>query len=157
MNVSTLVVEHYDWIRTKASHYYANASDAEDLASDTICKCLEYGARFDTSRDFKPWAAVIMENTYKTQYRRRQCVGFAPLGERDDFCAHNRSDHSAMLDDALVAIRRCKEQSVCVESTLLYAKGYNYEEIADIEGVGVGTVKSRIRAARSMLAEALSR
>lgn len=47
MNIDKLVVEHADWIRKKARRYYANLMDADDLAGETIYKCLSQGRKFN--------------------------------------------------------------------------------------------------------------
>ena len=41
MNIEDLVVKHAGWINKKARYYYADESDADDLASETIYKCLK--------------------------------------------------------------------------------------------------------------------
>ena len=76
MDIGELVVRHVDWIRRQARFYYTNEEDADDLASETIYKCLNQGRLFDPGRNFKPWIVAIMSNTYITQYNRRRCVMF---------------------------------------------------------------------------------
>lgn len=76
MNIEDLVVKHAGWIRRKARRYYADEFDADDLASETIYKCLSQARKFNPGMSFKPWALAIMENTYITQYNRRRCVLF---------------------------------------------------------------------------------
>lgn len=156
MNIDELVVQNAEWIRITARRYYSDPDLADDLASDTIYKCLSNAGHFDSTRSFKPWALTIMENTFKTQYNRRRCVLFTSL---DDGCTAFVPDDAgcrvAMLE-VFEAIRKCARDSRCIESVILYAKGYGYDEIAEISGIPVGTVKSRIAAGRKILREALS-
>lgn len=155
MTVEELVVKNAAWIRSKARRYYANEYDADDLASDTICKCLSNARKFDGDRSFKPWALTIMENTYKTQYNRRKCVLFTGYEDYDPYCGNEYADQRASINNMLSVIRECGRRSCCIECVLLYAKGYSYDEIAEVLGIPVGTVKSRVAAGRKMLREAL--
>lgn len=155
MNIEELVIKHAAWIRKKARRYYSDEYEADDLASETIYKCLSQGKRFDSERSFKPWALTIMENTYITQYNRRRCVMFTGLDDYDPYSESESADQRASVQRILSVIRECARKSCCIDCVLLYAKGYSYDEIADIEGIPVGTVKSRVAAGRKMLRDAL--
>lgn len=155
MGIEDLVVEHAGWIRGKARRYYTDASDADDLASETIYKCLSQAGRYDTKMSFKPWALAIMENTYITQYNRRKRVLFTGYEDYDPYPGYEYADQRASLNRMLSIIRCCSRKSCSIECVMLYAKGYSYNEIADIIGIPVGTVKSRVSSGRKMLREAL--
>ncbi len=156
MNVEDLVVEYAGWIREKARQYYADEYDADDLASETIYKCLNQSRSFDIDRSFKPWALTIMENTYITQYNRRRCVMFTGIDECGGCKGYNYADQEASINSILSVIRECWRKSCCIECVILYAKGYCYDEIAELVSIPVGTVKSRVSAGRKMLREALN-
>ncbi len=155
MGIEEIVIDHIGWIRKKARYYYQDNDDADDLASETICKCLSEGSRFDASRSFKPWAHTIMENTYKMQYNRRKCVPFVGYDEIGTALSSLRTDQLAIFHSALSMVRKCMKDSCCIECVLLYAKGYDYSEIAAMLRIPEGTVKSRISAGRKMLRKAL--
>lgn len=156
MTIEDLVAEHAGWIRMKAATFYADRNDAEDLAGETIFKCLNDGHRFDTSRSFKPWAYTIMANTFKVQYNRRKCVLFSGFEDASDALSPLRSDQRAVLRSILSVIRDCARRSRCVECVILYAKGYDYSEIATKVGIPLGTVRSRISVGRKFLQKALT-
>lgn len=155
MNIDELVVKYSGWIRRKARWYYSNEDDADDLASETIFKCLSQGRRFNTAKAFLPWAKTIMENTYITQYNRRRCVLFTGLDDTDPYLSADSAEQRAEVNRILDIVRDCGKKSCCIECVMLYAEGYSYDEIADIVGIPVGTVKSRVAAGRKMLREAL--
>lgn len=155
MSIEDLVVEHAGWIRRKARQYYSDEFDADDLASETIYKCLSQARRYDRKMSFKPWALAIMENTYITQYNRRKCVLFTGYDDYDPYQGNEYTDQRASLNRILSIVRDCGRKSCCIECVLLYAKGYSYDEIAQKIGIPVGTVKSRVAAGRKMLREAL--
>lgn len=155
MEIEKLVARHAGWIRMKAAAFYSDKADADDLAGETIFKCLNDGHRFDASRSFKPWAYTIMVNTYKVQYNRRKCVLFTGYDETCNALSDQRTDNYAVMRSMLSVIRDCMRRSRRIECVLLYAKGYDYAEIADIMKIPVGTVKSRIAAGRRILRSAL--
>ena len=155
MTIEDLVVGHTGWIRMKAGYYYHDESDADDLASETIYRILSSADKFDTGRSFKPWAHTIMENIYKMQYNRRKCVLFTGYDEIGSALSDLYSDQRAIVRRMLSIIRQCMRKSCCIECVLLYARGYDYAEIASKAGIPVGTVESRIAAGRKMLRNAL--
>lgn len=155
MTVEDLIVRHIGWLRNKARRYYADEFDADDLAGDTIYKCLSHARHFDSARSFKPWALTIMENTYKTLYNRKKCVMFAGYDEQIQSEGSEYADQQSLIHNLLWIIRDCGRRSRCIECVLLYAKGYSYDEIADMIGIPCGTVKSRIASGRKMLRQAM--
>lgn len=155
MTIEELVIRHAGWIRQKAFRYYSDEFDADDLAGETIYKCLKAGKRFDGERSFKPWAIAIMENTYKTQYNRNRCVPFSGYETTDIYPSDLRADQLASINRLLSIIRECGRKSCCIECVILYAKGYSYDEIAGIVNIPVGTVKSRVCAGRKLLKKAI--
>ena len=159
MDITPLIIAERGWIYRTARKYFKDRHDAEDLAGETICKCLSQAHRYDCRRGFRPWVKAVMTNTYITFYNHRQCVDFAPYDATDEeiYFAPERSDQQAAFNSIVSVLRDCRRRSCSIESVLLYAVGYSYEEIADAEHIPVGTVKSRVAAGRRMLREALSR
>lgn len=155
MKVEDLVVKYAEWINKRARKYFKNEIEANDLAGETIYKCLCNSKRFDCERSFKPWVAVIMENTFKTLYNRKKCVLFSGYEETMFYPGNDYSDQLSTLNNILSIIRECNRKSCCIASVLLYAKGYSYDEISVIEKIPVGTVRSRIAAGRKMLSDVL--
>lgn len=155
MKIEQLVVENMSWLRHKAQLYYENRYDAEDLAGETIEKILKSKDRFDSRKDFRPWALTVMHNTFITQYNRRKCVAFTGLEKEYSYASAYLADQEAAIRNILSAIRKCARKSVAVECVILYAKGYSYEEISRLLGIPKGTVMSRISNGRKMLRDFL--
>lgn len=66
---------------------------------------------------------------------------------------------SSQLNTDLIGLRKVLEKLKSEQRTLIelaYFKGYTHEEIADIEGIPLGTVKTRIRNALQQLRNILS-
>lgn len=155
MTVAELVVAHIDWIKKTSRRFCDDSFDADDLAGETIFKCLNNAVKFDKTKSFKPWVLTIMANTFKTQYNRRKCVLFTSYDNPMFYPSAICSDQLVSVRLILSIIRNVGRRSCCVECVLLYAKGYSYEEIADIVGIPLGTVKSRVASGRKLLRHAL--
>ena len=155
MNIERLVVGNISWLRTKALLYCHNEYDAEDLASETIEKILRSCDMFDLHKEFRPWALTIMRNTFITQYNRRKCVPFVGMDDDYSYTSPYMADQELEITRILSTVRACARKSVAIECVILYAKGYNYDEIAKMLCIPIGTVMSRISNGRKMLREAL--
>lgn len=153
--LSDMAVENLEWIRRKARYYCKNIHEAEDLASETVCKVLGHPERFDGTRNFKPWVLAIMANTYITWYNRRRCILFAGYDSMRTAISEERADDNVTIDTLLAIIRMASCKSANIECVVLYAKGYSYPEIADMTGIPTGTVKSRIANGRRLLRKML--
>lgn len=128
--------------------------DAEDLASETILKVLLNADRYDTSKSFRLWVLVIMRNTFCSRIRHSGIVEtFLNLPDGVSF-----GDPATYTIDneCMSVVTECSKSSVGARSALLYAQGYSYNEIADMQGVTVNIVKSRIHQGRKIIMRMLS-
>ncbi|RAK60861.1 RNA polymerase subunit sigma-70 [Phenylobacterium hankyongense] len=124
---------------------------AEDLAQDAVVKALQNRAQFQPGSNLRAWLATILRNLFYSASRRRKFHGeYNPeFAERtlvapDDPCA------VAELEDvrrALAMLPAFQREALI----LVGAGGMSYEEAAQIAGVPLGTVKSRVRRARDEL------
>ena len=89
------------------------------------------------------------------QYNRRKCLLITGYDEMGSALSDLYSDQRSIVRLMLSIIRKCMRKSCCIECVLLYAKGFDYAEIASRAGIPVGTVKSRIAAGRKILRKAL--
>ena len=147
----SLLTANLGWLR-KAAHRFCRGEEAEDLAAECAYKLLKARDAFDESMAFKPWALAVMRNTWVSQARRAKMFADEAADAQSPYGAESLAE----VGEIAQAIGRCASKSRCVNSAVLYAKGYSYEEIAEIEGVGIGTVKSRINAARKLIAKELA-
>lgn len=154
-NFNDRLVSLYSWIRRQAYRYCSNEFDIDDLTSETIYKILKNKDKFDNKRDLKPWILSIMQNTYITDYNHRRCVPFVEVD--DNILTYSYCEPQSLISmrNIISIVRKYARQSCCIESVLLYAKGYNYDEISHILDIPIGTVRSRISSGRKLLKEAL--
>lgn len=137
-----------------------NRQQAEDLLQDTTLKALDNQDKYVDNVNFKGWIFTIMRNIFINNYR--QTVRKATVIDQTEDLYHlNISQDSGInTPEGSYAV---KEISVAPNSFPddyripfnMYVAGYKYNEIAAKMNLPLGTVKSRIFAARKRLREDL--
>lgn len=136
--------------------------DAEEVVQDTFVKVFDNAARFDPVRgSVRAWVYTIARNECRMRLRAR---GSRPR-PAEGLDPHAADSVMASSDPAGGTVNRLTlEQAFEVlapdEAALLgdaFLGGYSHSEIAERDGVPLGTVKSRIRRAMLKAREALTR
>ncbi len=139
---------------------------AEDLSQDTFVKAFTHLSTFDAKYRFASWILKIAHNT-AIDYLRRHTRAPASLDDGDDGEARTTMDRSSPDPAALLArkelaqaldeaIDRLKPDYRKVV-VLRYQEELEYEEIAQVLSMPIGTVKSYLHRARRELAEMVRR
>ncbi|MDL2254717.1 RNA polymerase sigma factor [Bacteroidales bacterium OttesenSCG-928-J16] len=134
--------------------------NADDLLQDTFLKVLENRDKFDVSTNMKAWTFAIMKNAFINSYRRaKRSSEIMDSSKENFFYEQNAIDETEKPDESLRAyeisakiLELSKEHR---EAFQLFHSGYKYKEIANILGVSIGTVKSRIFFGRKRLMNSL--
>jgi RNA polymerase sigma-70 factor (ECF subfamily) len=128
---------------------------ADDLVQDTLLKAWERSHSFETGSNLKAWLLTILRNTYFAPHRRRPRDVQDVDGIYTNSIATPPSQQSAVeISEFRAALAKLSEEHREV-LILAGASGLSYEETAQICGVAVRTVKSRLNRARYRLAELL--
>jgi RNA polymerase sigma-70 factor (ECF subfamily) len=140
---------------------------AEDVFQETFLQIHLSGATFDPTRVFRPWLYTIAANKARDWYRkdrRRRAVSLqTPIGENGDgelidlFAddVHQPSqpltlkEESALVKQAVDALPPLHREII----VLAYFQKMNYQQIADILQIPLGTVKSRLHSAVAAFAD----
>ena len=137
--------------------------EAEDLAQEAIVRAYEAFERFDGT-NFKAWMLRILTNLYINKYRQRQRgpqLGsldeegvIEPTGPEEDLPDRAVFDNlvGAEVEEALAKVPADFRIAVLLSDV----EGMSYQEIADITGVPIGTVRSRIARGRAILRKNLT-
>jgi RNA polymerase sigma-70 factor (ECF subfamily) len=153
---------YLDDVFALARYLMRNVADAEDAVQECYLRALRH---FDSYRGpaIKPWLLAILRNVCNTEFARRGKQE-APADDADEDPAAEQtsawqepqdSPEAALLrrhDDATIR-RLIAELPQPFRETIVLREvnDLSYREIADIAGVPVGTVMSRLARARSML------
>src|SRR5919106_1376421 len=140
---------------------------AEDLVQEVFIRVYRHLHRFDRSKKFSTWVYTIASNLAKNELRNRSrnpLVLFQTVKKNwDDEDRPLQFEDATSRPDDMYRKRRLREvveQSVAQLPehhrsvfVLRELEGKSYEEIAEITGCNLGTVKSRLNRARTSFAE----
>jgi RNA polymerase sigma-70 factor, ECF subfamily len=127
---------------------------AEDFFQETWIRVLERGRQYDGHREFGTWLFAIARNLTIDHMRRKQLPGLNSLGDSDDlalldipatgqpsaFDATVQREQSEQIAAAMLLIAAEYREAL----VLRFQEGMSLEEIAEVTGAPLGTVKSRI-------------
>jgi RNA polymerase sigma-70 factor (ECF subfamily) len=143
---------------------------SEDLVQETFVRVYRHLHRFDQTKKFSTWIYTIASNLAKNELRNRSrnpLVLFQTIKQNWD--ADHRPlewEDAQYKPDDLFRKRHLREKvEEAVKAlpehhrivfVLRELEGKTYEEIADITGVNLGTVKSRLNRARNNFAQIIA-
>jgi len=150
------LVAHMPHLRAFARKLCRRPELAEDLVQDTLIKAWAARSRFELGTNMKAWLFTILRHELYSHGRRawRQVHWDEDKGETIPAPA-NQQLWAAELSDAAHVLRSLPDHQRDA-IILVSAGGFSYEEAADICGVPIGTMKSRVARGRAVLAEALA-
>lgn len=154
-----------------ALRYTRNRPDAEDLVQEAALLACRGFQSFTPGSNFRAWFLRILTNCFFSSYRKGKRHGVeveledAPelylYQETASLGLHARTDDPARLlvekltgEEVEAAIGSLPDEHRVV-ATLYFLEDFSYQEIADVVGVPVGTVRSRLHRSRRMLQKAL--
>jgi RNA polymerase sigma-70 factor (ECF subfamily) len=142
-----------------------NRCDAEDLVQETVARAYEAFRQFRPGTNLRAWLHRILTNTFINSYRkRRREPALSLLGDLGELQARGsplakpaRSAEAEAMErladsEAMRALRDLPS-GFSVAVYLADIEGYPYREIAEIMGIPVGTVMSRLHRGRGKLRE----
>ena len=144
-----------------------NPADAEDLLQETGLKAYQSFHQFSPGTNLKAWLYRILTNAYISRYRkaRREPVRVSVDGDPsfslyDQIASETGASPEEQIldripeDDVKKALEALPDQ-FRIAVLLADVEGFSYKEIADITGVSIGTVMSRLHRGRKALQKSL--
>lgn len=128
---------------------------ADDLVQETLTKAWKHQDSFTPGTNLKAWLYAILRNEFYSQMRKKgREVEDVDGNFSSQLAVHAEQPGHLDLADMRNALSKLPADQR--EALLLVgASGLSYEETAEICGVAVGTIKSRVNRARRKLAELL--
>lgn len=145
--------------------YLGDYESCNDVVQETMIKVYKNKELYKTIAKFSTWIYTIAGNLAKTELQRRKrkrTFSIHNYGEEnetfdipDSSAGPERISDGAMkekmIQDALLEIPQAYREAVVLRDI----QEMSYEEISEILGITVGTVKSRINRGRAQLQELL--
>ncbi len=151
-----------DSLHNLARYLTGNAADADDLVQETYLRALRAAAQFTPGTNLKAWLFRILRNTFISLYRRAQhnpmIGGLDTVASELDGAAQEewfRDDleldrlRHVVAEEIEKALLTLSEEARTI--ILLDLEGLTENEVAEVVGCAVGTVKSRLARARAAL------
>ncbi len=154
----TDALNYLDALYGTALRLTRNEADAQDLVQDTYVKAFKSRKQFTPGTNLKAWLFTILHNTFRN---RRRDIGRDPIevdSDRVDLAAP--ADPADTPEEHLLRGAMGPELQAALDSLpeafreavwLRDVEEFPYAEIAEMLGVPVGTVMSRISRGRRML------
>jgi RNA polymerase sigma factor (sigma-70 family) len=156
---------HLDDVYALARYLMRNAADAEDAVQECYLRALRH---FDSYRGpaMKPWLLAILRNVCNAEFARRGKQDETAEYAGDDRATEQTpiwqeplaSPETALLrqhdDNAIRSLVAALPQPFREAIVLREVNDLSYQQIAEVAGVPVGTVMSRLARARAMLRSA---
>ncbi len=144
-----------------------NRADAQDLVQDTLVKAFRFSGRFQPGTNLKAWLYTILHNTWRNRRRdaardtvevdsdrveEAAAVADGPASAETPERILLRDTLDADLQAALDELPDAFREAVWLRDV----EEFSYAEIAQMLGIPMGTVMSRISRGRRLLFERLS-
>ena len=149
------LLEHIQALRRYASALIGNPADADDLVQETLKRALVY---FDQERqidNLRAYLFTILHNVRVDALRQRARAGKSVPVEETTLVSNGApQSESVACTQVIEAIQRLSEEHRQV-LLLIGVEGLRYREAADVLGLPIGTIMSRLNRARAALREVL--
>ena len=162
-----LVIRYKDRLHNFLFRYTHNHEDCEDLVQETFLRVHRSRHSYERIAKFSTWMYTIALNLAKSLYKKKQRMQKVSIHE-DPEDSESREMH---FEDSNILQDEQLHQKLCVKElekalmdlneefreaiVLRDIQELTYEEIAEITGTAMGTVKSRINRGRLQLQEIL--
>ncbi len=162
-----LIRRHHATAYNVAYRMTGNRNDAEDLAQETFLRAYRFFGNYRRELPFEGWLYKIMSNLWVDMLRRKpkggtpmsldQAIGNTdqPLEIASDEPTPEEDFFEKTLDSRIQTALNSLNRDFRMALILADMQGMSYEEIADIMGCSIGTVRSRIHRGRQAMRQKL--
>lgn len=152
----SIILDRYqDAFLRKAEAVVRSREDAEDVVQETFSKIYLYGPRFKKQEgaSFKSWAYKILLNTSFTHYQKRKRHWGATVELDPEFYEslpdlRSRDFEKLELSEYVISVLAKLPRDFSEALKLHFIDERPQSEVAAMEGVSVGAIKTRIHRAK---------
>jgi len=160
-----LVDKHKAKAMTLAFRILKNREDAEEALQDAFVRVYRALSSFEWKSSFSTWLYRIVYNTCATAVRKRNGERHLSIDEGDEDGLRVEIESDELQPDlrmesdefSKIVCEEVKKLPIVYGSTftLFTIQDMSYEEIVQVTGMPLGTVKARLFRARTMLRKAI--
>lgn len=152
MSDRDLIIDVIPSLRRYARALTGRQDDADDLVQDCLERAMSRWHLWQRDRELRPWLFTIMHNLFISDRRRAARRPLQVTIDDDGDLPGTPPTQAAGLEmeDLAAALGKLSEEQ---RETLLLVglEGFTYAEVAEITGVPIGTVMSRLSRGRERL------
>jgi RNA polymerase sigma-70 factor (ECF subfamily) len=158
-------ISHLDTLYRGALRLTRDAEKAQDLVQDTYVRALRYQHSFQVGTNMRAWLFAIMRNLFWDRFKGPAQPDASLDDDRSEFPLYERLRYEGIGPDEEVLDHLAADEVVAAvellpplhrEVVLLVdVEGFSYRDAADVLGVPIGTVMSRLHRARQALQKRL--
>ena len=144
-------------LRRFALNLTRSGPDADDLLQEACTMALQKWEQYDPAQPFDRWMFRVLRNLWVSEVRKRQVrqgQGQIDAQEAPELHAAGSADETLEAKQIRRKVTDLGEE-LSQPLLLVCAEGYSYREVAELLGIPVGTVMSRIHRARKQLVSGL--
>ncbi len=150
---SKYLITELPYLRRFARGLCGDASLADDLVQDCVERALMKSHLYDPARPLRAWLYAVLRNIYVSNWRRNsKFTGAKNLDDLEGFEGAVQPEQEnnfsvALITDALDNLP-AQQREVLI---LISLEEMSYQQAAEIIGVPIGTIMSRLSRARAHL------
>lgn len=128
---------------------------ADDLVQQTCVRALERAQQFSDGTRLDHWLLSILHSIWLNELRSRRVRFGQGQIEAEEVLAFDGAEIADRKMEALQVMKRVNDlpEAQRMAVFLAYVEGFSYREVATVLDIPIGTVMSRLAAARAKLAE----
>jgi RNA polymerase sigma-70 factor (ECF subfamily) len=147
-----IVNNNYESLYRFAFSLAQQEADARDLTQETFSQFARKGHQLRDKSKVKSWLFTTLYRAFVDARRWRQRYPHVEVGAADDELPTGQSEAPDHIDGAAARAALLRVDEVFrAPLVLFYLQEHSYLEIAEILGVPIGTVMSRISRGRALL------
>jgi RNA polymerase sigma-70 factor (ECF subfamily) len=157
-----LIAEHKERVYQFALTCVKSPTEAEDLAQEALIKAYRGIGSFREDSSFSTWLFRIVKNTFLDDIKSRagkEKQETGAIDEEADLPSAGDTPERQLLrrlaDGAVLDALAELVPEFRVVVTMFDVQGFSYDEIAEVLGIPIGTVKSRLARGRDALRASL--
>lgn len=140
-------------LRAYAMTLTRHRAAADDLLQETSLKAWRAQGQFSPGTNFKAWMYCILRNEYISSLRRNRRLTISVDQVPEEFFSREGDQDSKVMVNEVVKAMDLLNKEQREVLVLICMNGLSYEEVANVVGCTIGTVKSRLWRAREHMSK----